>query len=533
MKHPSSQKTPPLPGAADLDEKTRRGAVTIVVVFLFIVFSTLGLSMLYLSQIYLKSSAYKKNSMYLNYASENGIKQGFNSLVGLLSKAIPPSPLSPEETDELRINARNQGSLLLEKALGLKPPLGSLQSWENLGWESITDFNLGEVLETENYFHVTYRVLIRSEGKIKNFKQRKASSFEAFIGIFAGLLPLPAIPLLVDKKLEQDQKESFMEKNKIAFLPSEKNLLPAQISFSEGGLIPDSALSQLKKALKIRLFYPQNLSNSLLRAALGLEKSNAPVPDGVYLIKDDTGLGGIFVQGDLEEMLLAAEGNYQIVSFLTQKGRWTLSFSPSNFKTIFSTPDDIFYYDLAPKGIIAVNGEVRSLGGGLKDSSGELALAMEEIPSLLSGVRLTIISSDKITLTSHLIQQGVSWTKGIPYIKESNSELNIFSTGKDFLENTRNEGKIVIGKNSPGEIKIQASLTASGNGFSIEGEGKTVHILGSLQAADYFSNGNTLRLKFDERFLKELEERVIDENSPETAKSVFCLSFFKPAEWKE
>ena len=45
----------------DQKRKTRKGAMTLVSVFLFFIFSTLGLSMLYFSQIYLKLSAYKKN----------------------------------------------------------------------------------------------------------------------------------------------------------------------------------------------------------------------------------------------------------------------------------------------------------------------------------------------------------------------------------------------------------------------------------------------------------------------------------------
>ena len=118
----------------------------------------------------------------------------------------------------------------------------------------------------------------------------------------------------------------------------------------------------------------------------------------------------------------------------------------------------------------------------------------------------------------------------MPYVKDSNSQLIIFATGKDFLENTAREGKIIIDKDSPQEIKIQASLTAADKGFSIEGKGKTVHILGSLHASDYSSNENKLIFTFDERLL---EESYLVQNAPKTAKPVLCLSFFKPMEWKE
>ena len=79
-------------------KNSRNGAMTLVSVFLFIVFSTLGLGMIYMSQVYLKMSAFKKNSIVLDYASENGVKQGFDQLVQLLSfkssPSIKPEPLS-------------------------------------------------------------------------------------------------------------------------------------------------------------------------------------------------------------------------------------------------------------------------------------------------------------------------------------------------------------------------------------------------------------------------------------------------------
>jgi len=515
----------------DKKRKTSKGAMTLVSVFLFFIFSTLGLSMLYFSQIYLKLSAYKKNSTLLDYASENGIKLGFDHLLNLLSQTVSPSLISPQESIELREDTINEGSEIVEKLLGSHLTFQNSQAWENLGWESITNFYFEKIEEKEDYFHALYRTEISSEGKIKNFKEARKSSLEARLGIFAGNLPLPYIPLLVDKKHDPDQKNDFMEKNKIDFLPSEKNLISPQISFAEGDLIPKDANAQVQKTLKIKFFHPQNLSNRRLRAILGLKETNEPVPDGVYLIKDNMGLGGIYVQGDLEEMVTAIEENFQVVSFLTEQGCWILKYSPQKSKTIFSTPEEVLYYDLIPLCIIIVNGKINSLGGGVMDPSGQAILVTEEeIPSILNGVDLTIISSDKITLSSHLIHQGVKWIDKVPYVKDRNSQLNIFATGKDFQGNAEREGKIIVDKDSPQEIKIQASLTAADKGFFIEGKGKTVHILGSLHASDYLSNENKLTFTFDERLL---EESDLVQNAPKTAKPVLCLSFFKPVEWKE
>ncbi len=98
------------------------------------------------------------------------------------------------------------------------------------------------------------------------------------------------------------------------------------------------------------------------------------------------------------------------------------------------------------------------------------------------------------------------------------------------MDESEKEGKIVIDADSPKEIKIQASLTASGKGFSIEGEAKTVHLLGSLQASDYDSNENKLKLTFDEWSLADNKHL---ENVPHTEKPVLYLSSFKIREWRE
>lgn len=512
-------------------KKTRKGSTTLFSVFLFFVFSTLGLSMLYLTQIYIKLNSYKKTSTLLDYASENGIKQGFHQLVSILSKAPALSLLSPEETDQLRIDTLNGGKKLIHKLMESDTPLSNSDAWNTLIWKGSTDFLLEKISEKDNYFKTEYKAVISSQGKIRNFKQKKESSLEASIGILAGNIPLPSIPLLIDKKLNPEQEENFSAVHNIELLPGRKISIPPKISFSEGELLPKAATPQLSKALNIEIFHPQNLSTPQLRTALGLEESDEPIPEGVYLIQDDMGLGGIYVQGDLTEMILAIEENFQVISFLNEQGLWVLKFNPVKEETIFLTPTETSTYDRSPKGIIIVNGKIQSMGGGYVDPSGQVHMIKDkEIPSLLQGVNLTIISSDEITLSTHLIQEGVKWIEGVPYVKESKSQLTLFSTGKDFWDLTEREGKIVIDTNAPDEVKIHASLTASGKGFSIEGEKKKVHILGSLQASDYTSNKNALELTFDERLA---EENNLLHNAPQTIKPVLCLSSFKTLEWKE
>lgn len=512
------------------ENEFKKGSMTLISIFMFFIFSVLGLGMLYNSQIHIRLTACKKNSMLLGYASENGIKQSFNQLVQLALNRTSLSVLSSGETEVLKEDAVNKGMRIIEKLLESEIPLTIASNWEKLGWESSTVFSLKKIEEEASHFSAAYRVDICSEGMLKNFKQRKRSNLEASMNIFTGNLPLSIIPLLIDKELDTEQKKSFLSKNKIDILPSQKNKILPKADFSKD-LLPNEAVPQINKALKINIFYPQDLSTSQLRSALGLEISKEPIPDGVYLIKDDMGLGGIFVQGDLDEMTMAIEDEFQVLYFKIGQSFWVLKFSPAKGKTLFFSAAGVKVYDLVPIGIVIVNGEIHSLGGGVIDSSGTVVLSREEKAScILRGVNLTIISSGRVNISSHLICQGLKWEEGIPYVKDSNSQLNIFATGKDFLGGRPRDGEIVIDENAPKEITIQASLTASGKGFNIQGEKKTVHLLGSLHASDYTSNGNRLELAFDERFL---EKKDLLQNAPETVKPVLYLSSLKVIEWKE
>ena len=528
MRYPSFPRIWPWPHQS---KQRIKGVISLIAVFIFFVFSVFGLGLLYLSQIHLKFSGYKKNSILLDCASENGIKQGLQGLIDTLSNRSSPSVISPEELGSLKKNLIKNESGLINDLLKTQIPVFHSDSWENLSWQSRTDFHLEKIEEEEDYFRVTYNAEILSEGGIKNFRSKRETSFLARMDILAGHIPLPHIPVLIDDKPSPEQQQKFLEEHKIEIFTSADSLIPSRVSFSEEKLLSKSAVPQLEKALKIKMFYPQDLSPAKLRAALGLEESTEAVPDGVYLIQDDLGLGGIFVQGNVQELVLAVEEDFQVVSFLTELGQWILKFSPEKEQTIYSTPTETRHYNFIPRGIIIVNGKIESLGGGVVHPAGEIRiLEEEEIPSILQGVNLTIISSDEITLSSHLLHQGLKWQESVPYLKDSQSQLIIFAAGQDFIEGSEKEGKIVINADSTAEIKIQASLTASGKGVSLEGTGKNVNILGSLHTTDLTSNGKHLKITFDDRLL-EKPQLLMD--APKTQKPVLYLASFLPLEWRE
>lgn len=508
-----------------------KGSSTLMTAFIFVVFSALAISMLSITQIYLKSNAYKKHELTLRYASENGIKQAYHRLMESLSHLSTPLPLSSQKFHTLRGDSLNQGIQPVEMLLQTDFPLTFSQSWKKMAWESQLDFIFLKMEENKDYFKVDYTTQIKSKGRIQNYTQKKESELKGKMTILTGRLPLPSLPILIDKPFNHEQKETFLEKNNITLCPEDRPPIPPPAYFSREKLLPQHAHSQLSKALKTKIFYPQNLSPLELRRALGLELIDEPVPDGVYLIHDDLGLGGIFIQGDLQEMILAIQDSYQVISFRTVEGRWTLKFSPSERKTLFSSPKGTSTYDRIPLGIIVVNGNISSLGGGVVDASEHISLVKEkEIPCILQGVRLSLVTSDKITLSSHIIQQGVQQHEGIPYVKDSSSQLIIFTTGKDFLDNSKQDGEIIIDKNAPQDLHIHASLTASGKGLTIEAKKKNIHLWGSLHTSNYTGKGNQLHFRYDGRARK---DETLMANAPKTSKPVLHLLSFQLSHWNE
>lgn len=295
-------------------------------------------------------------------------------------------------------------------------------------------------------------------------------------------------------------------------------------------MIPDDVGPLLSQALNIKIFSPEDLSTAELRAALGLEPTRDPIPEGVYLIKNDLGLGGVYVHGDVQEMVLAVEAGYQIISFRQNEETWTLKFNPARSQTEFSAPSGTLAYELVPLGIVMVNGRIESLGGGIPNSTGAPSLVRDEVvPSLLQGISLTIVSSDQTAISSHLVDQGLRWQNGIPYLKDSTSQLVVYSTGKDFWSDEDRQGNILIDANAPNEIKIQASIAAR-DGFIIEGNSKTLSLVGGLQTSSLDVHGNILKITPDERLLANM---LIPQLSPVTTYPLLFILGLTAVQWNE
>lgn len=266
------------------------------------------------------------------------------------------------------------------------------------------------MVDCGSYLRVTAGLLIESNGAMTALRPKRTSTLDGSLGILAGNLPLAAVPLLINKDLTEAEKNGFLDAHGISLVGKKGEVFPPRAAVTGGNVIPTDANAILSKALDVRVFTPQDLSNAKLRQVLALPAGDDPVPDGVYLIKTDLGLGGIFVQGDVAEMVTAIDGDAQIVEFRLETGEWRIEFSPAGDWTEFTAPDEVYEFDGTPLGIIIVSGRIDSLGGGVVGPDGVIEMVRDrEIPSILDGVNLSIVSSDEVRLSSHLILQGVKW----------------------------------------------------------------------------------------------------------------------------
>lgn len=520
----------PWPAGHERTGGRRRGVASLMVIFMAFVFSGIGLGMILLSQAYLRMNGYRKFSVFMDYASENGVKRGLRDLAGWLESAGAAAPVSEARLEEFRDSPAAVFPFLLEEALGPGFPRRLSESAEGMSWESLAACAFRNLEDRGDYARVLAGLSIESSGAWSNLPPRRNSTLEGTLGLLAGRLPLPSIPFLIDREMTEAEKAAFLEAGRVSFLSGGGSVLSPSLAAAGTGTISKDASRLVGKALDVRLFTPQDLSAARLRQALGLELSDEPVPDGVYLIETDLGLGGVFVQGDADEVVLAIDGDAQAVVIRMAAGEWRLEFSPARSHTDFLTPEAAYSYDLVPLGILIFNGKIAALGGGVVGADGAISMAGdEEIPCILGGVALTIVSSDKITLSSHLIMEGARWQEGIPYVKESQSQLVIFAAGRDFVSQEDTEGGVAVAEGAPEELKIQASVTSAGAEFEIGGSGKTVELLGALHASGYKGNGNALRLAADGR----LAGGGGSADVPLTAGPMVSVYSLKVLAWKE
>jgi hypothetical protein len=506
------------------------GSVTMAVLLLFVVFSALAMAAVHASGVHMKVNGFRKLSVLFDCASENGLKRGLHDLSGWLERDGLLAPVADERVEGLRGDAAAAFPALLEDSLGTAFPRTVEESFDGMTWESRAQCSLAGLEDRGGYFRISAALRIEASGGLLRSRPRRRSILEGSMGLLAGRLPLAAIPLYIRRAMTGAERAAFLEANGIGFPPRPGELVRPGLAASAGGVIPDDPGPLVAKALKIGVFRPGDLSPAALRKALGLEPSTEPVPEGVYLIRNDLGLGGVFVEGDLDEMVLAVRGDAQLVVFRAGGTEWQLEFSPSRGQTEFRTPEESLAFDLVPLPIVLVNGAIASLGGGAVGPDGRIELSLDrDTPAVLDGVGLTIVSADKVTISSHLVLEGVRWQDGVPYAKGTEAQLVVHAAGQDLVSGAAVEGGIAVAEGAPADLKLQASLTAASGGFRIEGEARSVELLGALHADSYDGNGSALAVYRDDR----AAAGVFPEGSPLTASAFLALYSLKVLAWME
>ncbi len=454
----------------------RPGSAFIACLLVMSIFMTLGLGLLLNSRLFLQAQGFRKLSRLSSYAAENGVKQSLNRMLEKAQEISSETEINEEIFLALRksIEAGKTEAVgpLLEAGL-----VNESEDFSGFSWLTETTAVLNDLYTDEFYFRATFGLNIKSTGRVQGFSGAGSEEVKAELVLLAGHLPLNLVPAVVEKTGISEK-----EIQKIKLKDLQPGVAPVStIKRTSGKFIPEDALPLLARALKI--LRPERIPYWLLRQALGLEPGNDPVPDGVYLVEDSLGPGGLYVQGDLDRLLFGIDRGFQSVQLEQGEARWLLRFNPSTATTHFFSPEGSREFAELPIPLVMVNGEVSELRTGRRGKDGFLTPAEDEsTPAFLKGVRITVVCSGKIKIASSLFSEGLEWENGLPYLRSKQSELIIWSTGKDFQTAETVAGGIEIQEAWGKKITIEASLVAGGSGLTVSAETGEVEIIGSLAA---------------------------------------------------
>ncbi|MDD8027396.1 MAG: hypothetical protein PHI34_12890 [Acidobacteriota bacterium] len=499
--------------------------------FLLLLYSCLGLGLVLFSDGFLRFSQARRDALRLESAAEGGVKDSLAKLVSWSAdKTSEPARLFEEELLALWADGSGGGILAAEKAMGLAFPFLSNSASGNLSWSATAACRLERRREEDPYVRSDYLVAIDARGRLTGWPPESSAGLDLALSVMAGRLPLSCFPFLLAGAEANEAAASLLEDGRLTLAPNRRGNLAPRGLVSPRSLVTADASPLLAKAMKVRSLDPGGISLAILRQALGLPAVDEPVPDGVYLIRNDSGPGGIFVQGDLDSLLLGIDGGRQVVGFVNAAGAWRLSFTPGLGPLDFQTPEGLVQDAQPPLGIILVNGAIGSLSAAVVDSTGNLEAASSSgLPCLRDGQSLTIVSTDELVIDSDLLHEGVSWAGSVPYLKDKQSQLVVYAAGRDVLDGSETRGDIKIGSNAPVDVRIQASLTAAGS-FSVEGAAKSVLVSGGVQTAFLHPGASRLTIHPDERIA---DGWLAPAPAPSAAEPVLLLLGFSPRAWRE
>ncbi|HPU94298.1 MAG TPA: hypothetical protein PKU99_09245 [Candidatus Saccharicenans sp.] len=503
------------------------GSALVVCLLVMAIFTSLGLGWLTSSQIFLQVEGSRKVNRLTLLAAENGLKVSLELINEHLQQSCSGQEIDEDAFQRLRDRLLSGETLLagsdLDKIIEAKE---SYDDFSQMTWQVSTSIENAGLEDFEQYLRSTCRLIIDATGQVQGFTGQRSEEVVALLTFYTGHLPLDRLSAAIEEEgISEESKE------KIKLVSSKEVVIGSDLPLTlSKGTIPDDALPLISRGL--RLFKPDGLPNWLLRQALGLPSGPDPVPDGVYLIKDDLGPGGIFVQGSLDELLLGIQAEWQIIQFKQEEKIWQVKFSPATRETIFISPGGLENFNWLLIPLVMINGRVDNLACGQPGFDGLLSPAAEEDTiSILAGCQLAIVSSSKINITTNLKAQGLDWKEGVPYLRQKDSPLIIWSTGKDFQTEELVDGGINIFSRENSPLTIAGNLVAGGEGLKVNNPGKgTVQIVGGLVTTRLETGKNELTV------FTGLRDQSGHENPDAfhvlSNKALVHLSEFKIVEWR-
>lgn len=178
--------------------------------------------------------------------------------------------------------------------------------------------------------------------------------------------------------------------------------------------------------------------NAQLRDRLGLPADSTPPPDGIYVPNDGVSLtGGVYVQGDVSNVLLYVDGNgRQCYDIIHANGSGSnIIIDAAGNQTIVNS----VAYAGTPNGALYVAGDINSLGGPAR--SGD-----DILPAIQSETALSVFAEGDVTIT-----RDIAYETNPQTVQGAQNVFGVFTPG----------GDILIGTTAPDDIMINGSLMTS------------------------------------------------------------------------
>ena len=239
--------------------------------------------------------------------------------------------------------------------------------------------------------------------------------------------------------------------------------------------LPTNSFSQQGAAVLASTNSGTAPSNSLINKYItgGINTSGGTPPNGIYLNQLSGDLGGIYVQGSLDQCKMWADTVANRQWYQLQQGstyRTIMVDMAANQTQVWNSTNTAGApantYSDVPKGIMYVNGGISDLRGPDRSGSTVLPAIAEKTEMLITATNDVVIQRD-VTMDSYA---------------NANNVLGIYSSG----------GSVRIGTGAPADCNLDAYVMATGSSgeFTVDSYGSgsprgTFHLRGGMVASYY------------------------------------------------